>query len=176
MNRRDAAVEIVGYDATWPDRFSTEAQALLDVLAPWLAGDIEHIGSTAVPGLPAKPIIDIMAPVRSLDDSHPAIEAVARIGYVYYPYQPGVMHWFCKPSPETRTHHLHLVPGTSELWRERLAFRDALRGDAALARDYAALKMTLAGQYKHDRERYTNAKTLFILRALNVPDEAEGAA
>ena len=165
-DRSDAPVEIVSYDSTWPDRFRTEALLLFEVLAPWLAGNIEHIGSTAVPGLPAKPVIDIMAPVSSLENSLPAIEAVAHLDYVYYPYRPSLMHWLCKPSPEIRTHHLHLVPATSELWRERLAFRDALRGDAGLARDYAELKTALAERHKHDRESYTDAKAVFILQAL----------
>ncbi|MFT4190248.1 MAG: GrpB family protein, partial [Comamonas sp.] len=78
-------------------------------LAAWLIGPPEHIGSTAVPGLAAKPVIDIMAPVRSLAHSEAAIAAAAQIGYVHFPYKPERMHWFCKPSPDFRTHHLHLV-------------------------------------------------------------------
>jgi GrpB-like predicted nucleotidyltransferase (UPF0157 family) len=85
------------------------------------------------------------------------------------------MHWFCKPSPEIRTHHLHLVPAMSELWRERLAFRDALRGDVGLARDYAELKIALAERHKYDRESYTDAKTLFIRQALRKPGYMNGA-
>ena len=66
---------------------------------------IKHIGSTAVAELAAKPVVDIMAAVDSLEASHPAIAAVAQLGYVYYPYQVDAMHWFCKPSPSLRTHH-----------------------------------------------------------------------
>ena len=80
-----------------------------DVLQPWLAGPIEHIGSTAVPGLAAKPVVDIMAGVESLDASRPAIAALERAGYCYAPYRADTEHWFCKPSPQFRTHHLHLM-------------------------------------------------------------------
>jgi len=158
----DAAVELVPYDLSWPALFDQERAVLASTLAPWLAGPIEHIGSTAVPGLIAKPVIDIMAAVENLDASRASISAVAEIGYVYFPYRADVMHWFCKPSPAIRTHHLHLVPMGSRLWIERLAFRDALRRNPATAADYASLKQQLAKQYKFDREGYTNAKASFV--------------
>jgi GrpB-like predicted nucleotidyltransferase (UPF0157 family) len=163
----DAPVELVGYQPSWPSMFEAERLLLEAVLGPWLAGDIEHIGSTAVPLLLAKPVIDIMAPVRSLEASRPAIAAAAGAGYVYNPYQPDVMHWFCKPTPSRRTHHLHLVPIGTRLWRERLDFRDALRGSPALAAEYADLKTRLAGQFRHDREAYTQAKSPFVQLALS---------
>jgi GrpB-like predicted nucleotidyltransferase (UPF0157 family) len=93
----NAPVEVVAYDDSWPSRFEAERLLLEAFLAPWLAGSIEHIGSTAVPLLPAKPVIDIMAPVHRLDGSRAAIKAATSAGYVYYPYQSEVMHWFCKP-------------------------------------------------------------------------------
>jgi GrpB-like predicted nucleotidyltransferase (UPF0157 family) len=83
----DAPVEIVPPDSEWGSRFEEERAALRRALSPWLAGPIEHIGSTAVPGLAAKPVIDIMAAVESLDASRPAIAAVAALGYCYAPYQ-----------------------------------------------------------------------------------------
>src|SRR5215467_7554448 len=116
----EAAIHLVPYDKTWPARFEQEAAELYRLLKPWLAGNIEHIGSTAVPGLVAKPVIDIMAGVAGLEASRPAIEALEQTGYCYYPYRTEVMHWFCKPSPAFRTHHLHLVPFGSPLWNERL--------------------------------------------------------
>ena len=128
---------------------------------------IEHIGSTAVAGLAAKPVIDIMAAVHSLEASRPAIAAVAQLDYVYYPYQADAMHWFCKPSPRLRTHHLHLVPIASPLWAQRLRFRDALRNSAALAAQYAELKLQLARRFPLDREAYTDGKTAFIRRVLS---------
>src|SRR5258706_10686092 len=102
----DAPILIVPYDAAWPRLFQEERTILEGFLAPWLVGPIEHVGSTAVPGLAAKPVIDIMAGVRSLDESRPAIPALATIDYCYFPYQPEQKHWFCKPSPAFRTHHL----------------------------------------------------------------------
>ena len=170
----EASVEIVSYDPAWPSLFQEE-RALLDAaLGKWLSGPIEHFGSTAVPGLAAKPVIDIMAAVASLDGSRDAIAAASGLGYVYYPYRPDVMHWFCKPSPAFRTHHLHLVPLNSRLWIERLAFRDYLRGQPAVAAAYAALKVGLARQFTFDREAYTDAKGPFVQRvlALALPDRS----
>jgi GrpB-like predicted nucleotidyltransferase (UPF0157 family) len=163
----DAAIEIVAYDTGWPARFEVEAKILTVLLAPWLAGDIEHIGSTAVPGLAAKPVIDIMLPVHSLEASRPAIAAAAGASYLYAPYRAEVMHWFCKPSPAHRTHHLHMLKAGGSVWSERLAFRDALRSDPRLAAEYAVLKKELALRFSHDREGYTAAKTPFIHRVLN---------
>jgi GrpB-like predicted nucleotidyltransferase (UPF0157 family) len=110
-----AAVRIVAYDPSWTTRFAEERAALDAVLAPWLAGPIEHIGSTAVPGLVAKPVIDIMAAVDTLDASRAALPALAPLHYVYFPYRADIMHWLCKPSDAVRTHHLHLVPFDSAL-------------------------------------------------------------
>ncbi len=159
-------VELASYDSSWPEKFEKERFLLQELLAPWLAGPIEHIGSTAVPNLTAKPIIDMMAAVQTLEASRPAIEAVAGNGYQYFPYRPDLMHWFCKPSPEHRTHHLHLVPLGSALWDERLLFRDALRRDAGLAAQYEGLKMDLAEEFPFDREAYTEGKTAFVRRVL----------
>ncbi len=163
----EAPVEIVDYDARWPESFRAEQRALEAVLKPWLAGAIEHVGSTAIAGMPAKPVIDIMAGVADLEASRPAIEAVSQLGYVYFPYRADIMHWFCKPSAAFRTHHLHLVPVGSRRWEECLAFRDAIRNDAALAKEYAALKMRLATEFRFDREAYTEGKTPFVRRVLS---------
>jgi GrpB-like predicted nucleotidyltransferase (UPF0157 family) len=162
----DAPVEIVQYDPLWPSKFATESVLLQAVLARWLTGPIEHVGSTAIPGMPAKPVIDIMAAVRSLEESESAIGELVEAGYVYFPYRSDVMHWFCKPSAAFRTHHLHLVPLGSQRWVECLAFRDAIRRDEALAMEYAALKQTLAERFKFDREAYTDGKTPFVQRVL----------
>jgi GrpB-like predicted nucleotidyltransferase (UPF0157 family) len=162
----EAPIEVVKYNPQWPELFAHEQKLIAEALAQWLVGVPEHIGSTAVPGLAAKPVIDIMAPVAALASSKAAIAAAERIGYVYFPYKAQFMHWFCKPSPEHRTHHLHLVPAGSRLWRERLAFRDALRKDAALRAEYQALKFSLAAEHRHDRETYTDAKSPFISRVV----------
>jgi GrpB-like predicted nucleotidyltransferase (UPF0157 family) len=162
----DAPIHLVPYDPAWIDRFETEKAFLEQLLEPWREGPIEHVGSTAVVGLCAKPVIDIMVGVRSLSASEPAKDMLRQAGYHYAEYKTGVMHWFCKPSFSMRTHHLHLVPFEAPLWRERLAFRDLLRRNERVAEEYAALKQELARTFEFDREAYTDAKYPFIKRVL----------
>jgi len=164
MPSAEAPIEIVAYDASWPGRFAAEAEALRTALAPWLIGPVEHIGSTAVAGLAAKPVIDIMGGVRTLEASRPAIAAAEALGYCYFPYRPDAEHWFCKPSAAFRTHHLHLVPVGSPDWIRRIAFRDYLRAHPATAAEYEALKWRLAREFPFDREAYTDAKGPFVER------------
>ena len=168
MRSREAPVVISPYDPSWPARFDVEKAALLRALAAWLAGPIEHIGSTAVPGLAAKPVIDILAAVETLERSKPAIAAAGELGYCYSPYRPESEHWFCKPSLAFRTHHLHLVPMGSPQWTGPIAFRDYLRTHAAVAAEYAALKRRLAQEHQFDREAYTEAKHPFIRRVTDL--------
>ncbi|HEY5944219.1 MAG TPA: GrpB family protein [Kofleriaceae bacterium] len=155
-------VIIVPYDPAWPSLFEAERELIEGQIARFIVGGIEHIGSTAVPGLAAKPVIDIMAGVDSLEASRDAITLLEPIDYCYFPYKADVMHWFCKPSDAERTHHLHLVPFRSQLWHERIAFRDHLRAHPDAAAAYATLKQQLAQRYRGDRETYTDAKTAFI--------------
>lgn len=163
---REEPIHLVPYDAAWPRRFAEERTLLESVLRPWLAGPIEHIGSTAVPGLTAKPVLDIMAGVHDLPSSAAACAALEQVGYMYFPYRPDVMHWLCKPSPAKRTHHLHLVPVHSPLWSDRLLFRDYLRSSATATAEYAALKIALAERHRLDREAYTDGKGEFVRRNL----------
>jgi GrpB-like predicted nucleotidyltransferase (UPF0157 family) len=162
----EAPVHIAPYDPAWPARFEVERQLLSGTLLSWMTGPIEHVGSTAVPGLAAKPVIDIMAPVESLEASRGALAVLEDVGYQYAPYRVDVMHWFCKPGFSLRTHHLHLVPYGSPLWTERILFRDLLRSNAVVAREYAELKHRLAEAHRFDREAYTEAKGPFIARVL----------
>jgi len=120
----EAPIHIVPYDPTWVAKFETEKALLETLLAPWRRGPIEHVGSTAVAGLCAKPVIDVMVGVSTLAESEPAKDALCRAGYQYAEYKTDVMHWFCKPSFAMRTHHLHLIPYGSPLWHDRLKFRD----------------------------------------------------
>ena len=164
MTPLEAPIEIAPYDPSWPIRFREEADLVRRALATWLAGTIEHIGSTAVPGLAAKPVIDIMAGVRTLEESRPAIAAATERGYCYLPYQAELEHWFCKPSLAFRTHHLHLVPVGTPQWLRPIAFRDYLRAHPIVAVEYEALKRRLAQEHHLDREAYTQAKGPFINR------------
>ena len=137
---------------------------LNDAIGDFITGGIHHIGSTAVPGLAAKPIIDIMVGVADVDSALPCLTLLRELGYYYAPYRPELMHWFCKPDPAHRTHHLHLVAADSEQFRDKLAFRDYLRSHPETAAAYADLKRGLAVTHRADREAYTAAKTDFVTR------------
>lgn len=159
---RDSPVVVVAYDDRWPARFAAEVERLTPLLP---GADIHHIGSTAVPGLAAKPVIDLMALVADLDQPIPAL--VDAGGYEYPPAYNATLvdrHWLCRPSAAERTHHLHLVADRA-LLDAHLRFRDELRANPQLRDDYAQLKLALADRYRDDREGYTEAKTAFIERA-----------
>lgn len=150
------AVAVVPYEPSWPEQFEQERQRLEQVLDRWLTDGVHHIGSTAVPGLPAKPVLDMMAGVDALDPA--AVEPLAQLGYVHEPHRPHEAIWFHRPGA-----HLHLTVAGSDLWRERLAFRDALRADDALRDRYAELKRQLAGE---DLRTYTDRKRPFVAEVL----------
>ena len=162
----DEPIRIAPPDPAWPLRFEAERAALEEAIGEWVRGGIHHVGSTAVPRLEAKPIIDILVGVGDLESSRACFGSLASLGYLHAPYLPEQMHWFCKPDPSRRTHHLHLVPADSQRYREELAFRDLLRSDPDLADRYAALKRQLAERHREDREAYTDAKGAFIGAAL----------
>jgi GrpB-like predicted nucleotidyltransferase (UPF0157 family) len=155
-------VRISPYDPAWPARFKEERDALQRVIGAWVVGGIHHVGSTAIPGLAAKPVIDILMGVESLRSSRPCLEPLATMGYLYAPYRAREMHWLCKPDLTRRTHHLHLVPAESPRFHDELAFRDHLRTHPDAAAEYGALKCRLAAEFEHDREGYTEAKAGFI--------------
>jgi GrpB-like predicted nucleotidyltransferase (UPF0157 family) len=166
-----APIELVDYDPSWPAKFEAERTLLLETLGHRVTGPIEHVGSTAIPGLRAKPIIDIMIGVESLESSRGVIPMMKELAYQYWPYKADVMHWFCKPSDDFRTHHLHVVPFGSALWRDRLAFRDYLRANPNEAATYVALKNDLAVRYSDDREAYTDGKDDFVRHILALAGE-----
>lgn len=127
-----------------------------------------------MPGLAAKPTIDVLVGVDSLEAARACFPALAELGYVHAPYLPEQMHWFCKPSPARREYHLHLVPTDSRRFRDELAFRDRLRADPGLAAEYAQLKRRLAARFETDREAYTEAKGEFVRRALDAQRPGDG--
>jgi GrpB-like predicted nucleotidyltransferase (UPF0157 family) len=163
----DEPVRLEPYDAGWPERFLEERAALSTAIGDCAVGGIHHVGSTAVPGLEAKPVIDILVVVHDLETSRECFDKLGALGYLYAPYRADEMHWFCKPDPARRTHHLHLVPTGSRRFRDELAFRDYLRGHADIAGEYGALKRRLAEEFEHDPEAYTAAKVDFIRAALD---------
>jgi GrpB-like predicted nucleotidyltransferase (UPF0157 family) len=156
---------VVPYDPEWALRFEVESTMLERVLAAWLEGGVHHIGSTAVPGLPAKPIIDIMAGVRDLEESRAAFEPLGALGYEWREHRPEA-HAFFKPADGSpHTHHLHLTVPGSALWRERLAFRDALLADPALVAEYAAWKAAHS-EGTEGGDAYSGDKRPLVLRVL----------
>jgi GrpB-like predicted nucleotidyltransferase (UPF0157 family) len=165
----DEPIRLVPPDPSWPARFELERARLAEAIGEWVEGGIHHVGSTAVAGLEAKPIIDILVGIHDLESARGCFGPLGDLGYFYAPYLPEEMHWFCKPDPARRTHHLHLVPVESPRFRDELAFRDRLRVDPRLAAEYAALKHQLAERYPDDREAYTEAKDAFIRTALAGP-------
>lgn len=125
-------VHVVPYDERWPNLFDAERGRLVGLLAPWLVGDVEHVGSTSVPGLSAKPIIDMLAGVRRLNAARRAVPLLEAVGYESGSHRPHEALWLFKPAGVPsfeRLFHLHLTEVGSDLWRERLVFRDTLRAD-----------------------------------------------
>jgi GrpB-like predicted nucleotidyltransferase (UPF0157 family) len=164
----DQLVEIVEYDSAWPDRFADRQRRVTAVLGPWLARPVEHIGSTSVPGLPAKPVVDMLAPVRSLEAAQDCVGALEADGWLFWAEDPCRHYrlWFLRPRPEARTHHLHVIEADHPHAQALLAFRDVLRANPDLCRDYARLKRRLAHEHGDNRNAYSNAKGDFVERVL----------
>ena len=165
----DQPVEVVSYNPAWPARFADMQPAVEQLLQPWLTGPVEHIGSTSVPGLAAKPVIDMLALVSSLDQArNPALSALTAVGWLDWPDDPASYYrlWFLFPSPDKRTHHLHVLECGEPHARALVAFRDLLRSDMALRQEYADLKQLLALEHPDNRNAYTNAKGDFVDRVL----------
>mgnify|MGYP001794722194 CR=1 FL=1 len=158
----DEQIKIIPYDSSWPAKFEKEKKLIENTIGEFIHGGIHHIGSTSIPNLSAKPIIDILVGVESLEKSKPCIELLSKIHYQYSPYKPDIEHWFCKPSPEHRTHHLHLIAAGHPEFKARLAFRDYLRTHEDAKSNYEKLKLRLAEEFRNDREAYTQAKGQFV--------------
>lgn len=165
----DQLVHLTDYDRAWPDLFADQQARVAAVLAPWLAAPVEHIGSTSVPGLAAKPVIDMLASVRSLTGAQDAVAPLTEDGWLFWPDDPCRHYrlWFLRPRAEARTHHLQLIGYDEPHARALIAFRDALRADPDLRASYAELKERLGRQHRTNRNAYTNAKSEFVARVLH---------
>ena len=157
-------IVIADYDPGWAALFES-LRATLSAALGELVSRIEHVGSTSVPGLAAKPIVDLDAILRSGGDREEAIARLARLGYLHRGNLgiAGREAFTLRGSgPSPGAHHLYLCDPASAEWRRHLLFRDALRADAALVAAYAALKWRLANLHLQDRDAYTAAKTEFV--------------
>jgi GrpB-like predicted nucleotidyltransferase (UPF0157 family) len=170
-------VHLQAYDPAWPAQYEAEAQRLRAVLPPGLILAMEHFGSTAIPGLPAKPVIDILIAVRDLPRARAvAVRPLQAIGYAFWSDNPKPDRLFfvkgLPPAAPHRTHHVHMTEPDGEMWH-RLLFRDYLRAHPDEAARYSALKQDLAVRHRLDREAYTAAKTAYVLAVMA---KAEAAA
>ena len=155
-------VLLAAFDPGWGSLAAACARWLKRALGPELALRIEHIGSTAIPGMPSKPVLDILVEVPSYGQARSkAIPLLSAEGWEYWWYQDHMVFIRRDPATGIRTHHLHMIESGCELLK-RLAFRDYLRTHPTEASAYAALKHRLARLYRDDRERYTAAKATFV--------------
>jgi len=157
-------VEIVPYDPAWPARFESEKSILLAIFRS-VPVQVEHVGSTAVPALGGKPVIDILLGVDDLAVVELRIPDLAAADYEYvrrYEAEFPERRLFAKPQQRPRAYHLHAVERSTAFWRRQLLFRNFLRLQPQVALDYCELKRRLATEYGTDRDGYARAKTAFI--------------
>lgn len=160
-------VVLAPYDAEWPSRFRSERAVLADVLPPTQVIAIEHAGSTAIPGLEAKPIIDIFVAVPDIDVARATFPPILdAIGYAFWAENPDHERLFfvkgLPPRAPARTHHVHVMETAAAAWQRALLFRDYLRSHADEAQRYLHLKRELAVRHREDREAYTRAKDDYV--------------
>ncbi len=159
-------VELLPYTAEWRRLFEEENARLRAAVGSYVL-DIQHVGSTAIPGMTAKPIIDIGIAVMDFEEAQVCISPIEQLGYEYRGEQ-GVprRHYFVKGDP--RTHHIHMNEIGSRDWKDQLFFRDYLIQHPDLAREYAELKNELARRFPTDREAYLEGKAPFVDRVLRM--------
>ena len=167
-------LSVVPYRSVWVALFESEADLLRAALGE-NALCIEHCGSTSIPGMAAKPIIDIMVAVVSLTQAVELIPAVESLGYIYRPDDtiPERIFFAKESAPEVRTHHLNLVQQDSKFWTNQLAFRDYLRTHAQVAVAYVDLKMSLAEKATQTGEIDREGKAAFVARVLALANDEE---
>ena len=166
-------VNLVPYNLEWPKLAQAEIDKLESVFPVNTIIDIQHVGSTAISGLSAKPILDIQIAVESLENVKLfAVPILQKIGYEYWENNPDPKRMFfvkgMPPYGEQRTHHVHIFEHNSEHWINKLVFRDYLRIHPDLAKEYEQLKAKLAQEHLYDRERYTDEKLNFVNRVLEL--------
>jgi GrpB-like predicted nucleotidyltransferase (UPF0157 family) len=158
-------VFVVPYDPRWPSLFALERSRVEAVVGP-LVEAVEHVGSTAVLGLDAKPVIDLIVGVQDIQGARRCIRPLEEIGYSYWAENPNPERMlfvrFAAAGRTSRSHNLHVVEVRGDLWNARIDFRDHLRRRPEVAGEYARFKQVLAEHFRDDREAYTRAKTDFV--------------
>ncbi|WP_135830316.1 GrpB family protein [Halorussus halobius] len=157
-------VELVAHRPEWKRQYEAEVARLASAVGDRLqSDDFEHVGSTAVEGLPAKPVVDLLAVVDDADEARALVPVLDDLGYEYRPNDGVADRLFLARGPRTnRTHYLSLCERDSDCYREQVAFRDYLRANPEVAAEYEALKRELADAYPDDRPSYTEAKGEFV--------------
>jgi GrpB-like predicted nucleotidyltransferase (UPF0157 family) len=160
-------VELVAYDPRWAEIFRAEAERLRKLLGGEMVLRVEHVGSTGVGGMMAKPVIDMLVEIPSFEAAMGLVlPKLMEEGCEYFwrdDRPPGHMMFIRRNASGVRTHHIHMAPAGHSLW-ERVEFRDYLRSHPAEAREYEQLKMRLAAEHPGDREAYTNGKGEYVKR------------
>lgn len=165
----NTVVIIADPDPRWPEMFAQEEARIREALPRSLVTGVEHVGSTAVPDLAAKPIIDILVGVTSLKDGEQAAPLLTAIGYEDRGEFgiPGRLFFEKRENGTVRTHHLHMAEPGGEFWTDELLFRDYLRVHPDEARRYEQLKRDMARQHRFERTEYTASKSEYILSVLD---------
>lgn len=167
MSNKNVVLE--NYNVNWPTIFNEERAKLLSVVAEHIL-TIEHVGSTSIPGMRAKPIIDIAIAINNFEEGKICIAPIVELGYRYKgEYGIAKRHYFVRGEPST--YHLHMLEKESSDWQTMIKFRDYLIANQATADQYANLKSTLAIEFAHDRPAYQEAKGVFIKEVLHLIDE-----
>jgi GrpB-like predicted nucleotidyltransferase (UPF0157 family) len=164
LGLKRGTVTLLPHSEEWHQLFADEKARILNVIGEHVI-DIEHVGSTAICGIVAKPILDLMVGIPQFEDGEKCVQSLERLGYEYKG-ENGVplRHFFGKGS--SRTHHLHMVAADSDFWKHHLLFRDYLINNRQVAGEYNDLKLGLAARFPEDREEYTNGKEPFVQRIL----------
>ncbi len=162
---RAEPVVVVPYDPAWPASFERVRAPVAEALGD-LAVGIEHIGSTAVPGLEAKPIVDVDVVIRRAGDLDEVMRRLGQLGYTHLGDLGIVGREAFRATKQMPRHHLYVCASGAVPLQAHLILRDALRGDPALAAQYGALKRELAERYREDRDAYTEGKSVFITAVL----------
>jgi GrpB-like predicted nucleotidyltransferase (UPF0157 family) len=160
------SVKLENYNEMWKKIFEEESKLISSTINEFLI-DIQHTGSTAIPGMAAKPIIDIAVAIDSLSNIEKIIQFLQEVGY-HYRGEQGISgrHLFAKGDEENRTHYLHIMEKNHPEWKNHILFRDYLKSNPKVAKEYERIKRELAKKYESDRGKYTEGKSKFIQKII----------